>query len=121
MHCDQRKRAFWRCQQRVLVSDAKLDRVPLRADRDAAVAATKTSLTQRRRRASISPVKKRDLLRQLAEIARAGGVGFRLLREGRNHEIWVLGSERLVIPRHREINEHTARGILAEAGKMVES
>lgn len=121
MRCDQRKRAFWRCQQRDLVSDVKLGPVPLWADRDVAVAATKTSLTRRSRRASISSVKKRDLLRQLADIARAGGVDFRLLREGRNHEIWVLGSERLVIPRHREINEHTARGILTEAGKMVES
>ncbi|WP_428114661.1 type II toxin-antitoxin system HicA family toxin [Candidatus Poriferisodalis sp.] len=65
-------------------------------------------------------MKKRDLLRQLAAIARTGGVDFHLLREGRNHEIWILGSERLVIPRHREINEHTARGILTEAGKMVE-
>ena len=66
------------------------------------------------------PVKKRELMRQLAAIARAGGLDLRLLREGRNHEIWMVGSERLVIPRHREINEHTARGILAEAGKMVE-
>lgn len=121
MHCDQRKRAFWRCQQRDLATDVKLGAAPTWADRGAAVATTKTPLTQRRRRASISSVKKRDLLRQLADIARAGGVGFRLLREGRNHEIWVLGSERLVIPRHREINEHTARGILTEAGKMVGS
>ena len=68
----------------------------------------------------MSSMEKRDLLRQLAAIAHAGGLGFRLLREGRNHEIWALGSERLVIPRHREINEYTASGILAEAGKMVE-
>lgn len=100
--------------------DVKLEPAPSGADRGAAVTTTRTPLTQRNRRASISHVKKRDLLRQLTEIARAGGVDFRLLREGRNHEIWVLGSERLVIPRHREINEHTARGILAEAGKMVE-
>ncbi len=39
--------------------------------------------------------------------------------EGGNHEIWRLGSERLVIPRHRETNERTAAGILAEAGRLT--
>ena len=60
-------------------------------------------------------MKKRDLIKRLRVIARESGLEFTLLREGRNHEIWRLGSTRLVVLRPREINERTARGILAHA------
>ena len=60
-------------------------------------------------------MKKRDLVKQLRLIAREGGLEFELVREGRNHEIWRIGNAQLVIPRHREINERTARGILSHA------
>ena len=65
-------------------------------------------------------MKKRYLVGRLRAIARQGGVDLSLLREGRNHEIWSLGSGRLVIPRHREINELTARGIIPEAARMID-
>ena len=58
-------------------------------------------------------------MRQLRIIARSGDVEFKVLREGRSHQIWTIGSERVHIPRHREINEHTARAILKEAREAV--
>jgi len=30
-------------------------------------------------------------------------------------EIWTIGGERLVIPRHRDVNERTAQGIIKTA------
>ena len=48
-------------------------------------------------------------------IAGQRGLDFGLVREGRNHEIWRIGNARLVIPRHREVNERTARSILSRA------
>jgi len=38
-----------------------------------------------------------------------------LVREGRNREVWTIGRTRLVIPRHREINEWTAQAIPSHA------
>jgi len=37
-----------------------------------------------------------------------------LARQGKRHEVWWLGSGKLSIPRHREINEMTAEGILKD-------
>lgn len=45
----------------------------------------------------------------LRAIAKAGETDLEFVREGANHEVWTIGDERLVIPRHREINEHTAK------------
>ena len=39
-------------------------------------------------------------------------LGWYPLREGGNHTLWTNGTMSRPIPRHREINEHTARGIL---------
>jgi mRNA interferase HicA len=64
-------------------------------------------------------VKKRDLEKLLRVIALGTGREFAFLREGANHETWMLGNERLVIPRHREINEHTARAILNRTRRMI--
>lgn len=52
-------------------------------------------------------------------IARSADVEFKVIREGRSHQIWTIGNERVHIPRHREINEHTARAILKEAREAV--
>ena len=52
-------------------------------------------------------------------IATAGEVDLSLLRQGGSHEIWTLGGDRLVIPRPREINERTAKGIIAEAERLT--
>lgn len=60
-------------------------------------------------------MKKRDLMRTLRAIAKAVGMDLDFVREGANHEIWTFGGERLVIPRHRDINERTARSIIKKA------
>jgi mRNA interferase HicA len=60
-------------------------------------------------------MKKRELLRLLRDVARGNGLELRLIRQGANHEVWHIGDRRLIIPRHREINEITARGILGTA------
>jgi len=53
-------------------------------------------------------VKKRDLERQLKRL------GWWCLRQGK-HEIWTNGEVTLPVPRHKEINEITAKGILRDA------
>ncbi|MBY0231016.1 MAG: type II toxin-antitoxin system HicA family toxin [Gemmataceae bacterium] len=44
--------------------------------------------------------------------------GCRPLREGGGHSIWVnqANGKRSSIPRHREVNDHTARGICRQLG-----
>lgn len=64
-------------------------------------------------------MKKRELLRRLRAIATAADLGLDFVREGADHEIWRIGSERIVIPRHREVNERTADGILRRAGEVA--
>ncbi len=58
---------------------------------------------------------KRTLIKRIREIAKEDGCELTFVREGGNHEIWAIRSYRLVIPRHRKINEHTAQSII----KMV--
>ena len=64
-------------------------------------------------------MKKRDLIKLLRAIAKAADTDLELVREGANHEVWTIGDERLVIPRHREINEHTAKGIITKAEEVT--
>jgi len=46
-----------------------------------------------------------------------GNLGWYMLREGK-HEIWTNGSETMAIPRHKEINEFTAKIILRTASRF---
>jgi hypothetical protein len=62
---------------------------------------------------------KRDLVKHLRAVARATGTDLVFVREGANHEVWVIAGERLVIPRHREINERTARAIIRRAEEVT--
>jgi mRNA interferase HicA len=64
-------------------------------------------------------MKKRDLIKRLRAIAKAANTDLELVREGANHEVWTIGDERLVIPRHREINEYTAKGIIKKAEEVT--
>jgi len=64
-------------------------------------------------------VKKRDLVKQLRAIAKNAEVDLTFVREGGNHEIWTIAGARLVIPRHREINERTANGIIKKAKEVT--
>ncbi len=54
-------------------------------------------------------MKRRDLVRALER------AGFRKIRSGK-HDIFARGDLIVPVPRHTEINEHTARGILRDAG-----
>lgn len=51
-------------------------------------------------------MKKYDLERALRSF------GWWLSREGGRHEIWTNGLQTQAVPRHKEINEWTARGIV---------
>ncbi len=64
-------------------------------------------------------MKKRQLVRRLQAIAASADLALDLVREGANHEIWRIGNERIVIPRHREVNEYTAEGILRRAREVA--
>ena len=58
-------------------------------------------------------------MKRLRAIAKSADVELDFVREGGNHEIWTLGGERLVIPRHREVNEHTAERIIRKAEEVT--
>ncbi len=55
---------------------------------------------------------RQDLLRHL----RAHGC--RLLREGRSHSVWInpANERQASIPRHRDVNDYTAKGICRQLG-----
>ena len=42
--------------------------------------------------------------------------GWYLKRNGGNHDIYTNGIKTIPIPRHSDINEFTARGIMKQAG-----
>jgi mRNA interferase HicA len=54
-------------------------------------------------------MKRRDLERKLRVL------GWQLLRHGARHDVWARGERELVVPRHLEINEYTAKAILRDA------
>ena len=60
-------------------------------------------------------MKRRTIIRIVRRIARDAGTDLEFVREGANHEIWAIRGERIVVPRHNEINERLARGIIAAA------
>lgn len=57
-------------------------------------------------------MKRLDLLRTIGEAARGAGLRWQLLRQGSDHEVWELDGLRVMVPRHREVNEQTAGKIL---------
>lgn len=54
-------------------------------------------------------------MKRLSEDAKRRGVEL-VITEGGNHTKVVAGDRRTVVPRHTEINEHTARAILKQMG-----
>lgn len=56
-------------------------------------------------------MRRRDVISTIKKAADAAGVAFGLARQGARHEVWTLDGDALTIPRHREINEHTAHAI----------
>jgi mRNA interferase HicA len=51
-------------------------------------------------------VKRSDLERELKK------AGWWFERHGGSHDIWTNGADQTQVPRHREINEYTAKSIL---------
>jgi len=59
-------------------------------------------------------VKRADLIRKISRAARANDLVLELVREGSRHSIYRCGSQQVTVPQHREINEMTAAGIMAD-------
>lgn len=59
-------------------------------------------------------MKRRILIRKIAKEAKRQDVSWRLHREGSKHSVYSLDDEIIPVPRHAEINELTARGILKQ-------
>ncbi len=57
-------------------------------------------------------MKQRELIKRLEN------AGFIFERHGSNHDIYVRGTEREEIPRHKEINERLAKAILRRRGLL---
>jgi hypothetical protein len=60
-------------------------------------------------------MKRRDLIRKIAQEAMRQGVEWKVHREGANHTIYLLGGTRIPIPRHTEIGERLALAIFVQA------
>lgn len=61
-------------------------------------------------------MKRADLIAKISKAAANAGTRFDRVREGGNHTIYRYGAQNVAIPRHKEINELTAKGILRDLG-----
>ena len=59
-------------------------------------------------------MKRREVIKRIADAAGAQGVSWHLARQGANHEVWVLGGVMIPIARHREFGNRTAEMIWKE-------
>jgi hypothetical protein len=64
-------------------------------------------------------MKRRDLMQKLREMAAAEGRDL-VESEGGSHTKVTIGDRQSVVPRHREINELTARAILKQLAPTTE-
>lgn len=55
-------------------------------------------------------MKRRDLIKKLEK------AGFKLVRNGSNHDIYARGNETEEVPRHTEIKETLAKAIIKRRG-----
>jgi mRNA interferase HicA len=55
-------------------------------------------------------MKKRDLENKFKK------AGWQFLRNGGDHDIWTNGTDVEAIPRHREVNERLAKGLIKKWG-----
>ena len=62
--------------------------------------------------ASVSCMKRRELERRIDAAAKAAGLTFEMVRDSGSHEVWSLDGQLISIPRHREVNEYTAEGVM---------
>ena len=59
-------------------------------------------------------MKRTKLLKEIASLAKANDKEWIHVREGANHSLYEFGDLRVTIPRHADINELTAKGILKD-------
>jgi predicted RNA binding protein YcfA (HicA-like mRNA interferase family) len=64
-------------------------------------------------------MKRRDLVKQIRDAARAADLEFESLRNTGGHEVFSLDGLRIPVPNHREIAEGTARSILRQAAAKL--
>jgi hypothetical protein len=64
-------------------------------------------------------MKRRDLIKRIGTAAKAADLTWDILREGANHTVYVLDQLRIPIPRHNEINEITALGIMKDCADKL--
>ena len=62
-------------------------------------------------------MKRIDLLRMISQAAAGVGLPWVLTREGGNHSIFTLRDTAVQIPRHRDIDELTAKAIMKHLEK----
>jgi mRNA interferase HicA len=60
-------------------------------------------------------MKRRELMKKIADHAKASGLDI-VLTEGGSHTKIAVGGVKAVVPRHSEINEITAKAILKQIG-----
>ena len=95
--------------QALFLGEAGHDRQRVAQDTGADASSGNRQLTAARHHGR---VRRRDLIRVIERAARKANFEWELVRQGADHELWSLDGERVTVPRHREINEVTARGIL---------
>jgi predicted RNA binding protein YcfA (HicA-like mRNA interferase family) len=59
-------------------------------------------------------VKQRDLIKKISKAGKAKGLVWSLVRQGGQHTLYQLGSTKVSVPRHSEINEMTAQSIMKD-------
>jgi hypothetical protein len=59
-------------------------------------------------------MKRRELIKELQELAKRRGLTLELARRGGNHDIYQVGDYKFPVARHAEIPERTAQKILKE-------
>mgnify|MGYP001162014623 FL=1 len=64
-------------------------------------------------------MRRSELLRQLSALAREEGLTLVFIREGSRHTLFSIGTTRVVVPRHRDVNDRTARAILRKARREL--
>jgi len=65
-------------------------------------------------------MKRQELIKRLRKLAKSGDSDLVFVREGKAHEHWSINEQRLIIPRHSEINERTAQGIIKVAKEATQ-
>ncbi|MBT2502963.1 hypothetical protein [Curtobacterium sp. ISL-83] len=63
-------------------------------------------------------MKRTELLDQIKSMAADRGRDCHLHRQGK-HEIWKVNEQSIPIPRHREVNDYTAKKILQQVAEAL--